>query len=168
MPVDIFPDIAIPIIAVNFNYAGMSPDDMSGRITAQLERYATTIVNDIEHVESQSYAGMTVIKLFFQPGVNIDLAMSQVTAYGQTALRQMPPGAQPPLIMKYNASSVPDPAAGHVQRQAHRGAAVRLRQPGDPLADRDHRRRVRFPTPSVARPARCRSICGPMPCGRRV
>ncbi|HTC51433.1 MAG TPA: efflux RND transporter permease subunit [Steroidobacteraceae bacterium] len=107
MPVDIFPDIAIPIIAVNFNYTGMSPDDMSGRITAQLERYATTIVNDIEHVESESYPGMAVIKLFFQPGVNIDLAMSQVTAYGQTALRNMPPGAQPPLILKYNASSVP-------------------------------------------------------------
>jgi multidrug efflux pump subunit AcrB len=107
MPVDIFPDIAIPIIAVNFNYTGMSPEDISGRITAQLERYATTIVNDIEHVESESYPGMAVIKLFFQPGVNIDLAMSQVTAYGQTALRNMPPGALPPLILKYNASSVP-------------------------------------------------------------
>ena len=107
MPVDIFPDIAIPVIAVNFNYAGMSPDDMAGRITSQLERYATTIVNDIEHVESQSYTGMAVIKLFFQPGVNIDLAMSQVTAYGQTALRNMPPGALPPLILKYSASSVP-------------------------------------------------------------
>jgi CzcA family heavy metal efflux pump len=107
MPVDIFPDIAIPVIAVNFNYTGMSPDDVAGRITSQLERYATTIVNDIEHVESQSYTGMTVIKLFFQPGVNIDLAMSQVTAYGQTALRNMPPGAQPPLILKYSASSVP-------------------------------------------------------------
>src|SRR5665213_2629370 len=107
MPVDIFPDIAIPIIAVNFNYAGMSPDDISGRISAQFERYATTIVNDIEHVEAQSYPGITVIKLFFQPGVNIDLAMSQVTAYGQTVLRQMPPGATPPLIMKYSAASVP-------------------------------------------------------------
>ena len=107
MPVDIFPDIAIPIIAVNFNYTGMSPDDMSGRVTAQLERYATTIVNDIEHVESESYPGIAVIKLFFQPGVNIDLAMSQVTAYGQTALRNMPPGELPPLILKYNASSVP-------------------------------------------------------------
>jgi CzcA family heavy metal efflux pump len=107
MPVDIFPDIGIPIIAVNFNYTGMSPDDMSGRITSQLERYATTIVNDIEHVESESYSGITVIKLFFQPGVNIDLAMSQVTAYGQTVLRQMPPGVVPPLVMKYEASSVP-------------------------------------------------------------
>jgi CzcA family heavy metal efflux pump len=107
MPVDIFPDIAIPVIAVNFSYTGMSPDDIAGRIAAQLERYASTIVNDIEHVESQNYNGISVIKLFFQPGVNIDLAMSQVTAYGQTALRQMPPGALPPLILKYSASSVP-------------------------------------------------------------
>ncbi|HEX3838880.1 MAG TPA: efflux RND transporter permease subunit [Steroidobacteraceae bacterium] len=107
MPVDIFPDIAIPVIAVNFNYGGMSPDDISGRITSQIERYATTIVNDIEHVESQNYSGIAVIKLFFQPGVNIDLAMSQVTAYGQTVLKQMPPGTVAPLVMKYNASSVP-------------------------------------------------------------
>ena len=107
MPVDIFPDIAIPVIAVNFNYTGMSPDDISGRITAQLERYATTIINDIEHVESQNYPGIAVIKLYFQPGVNIDLAMSQVTSYGQTALKNMPPGVVPPLVMKFNASSVP-------------------------------------------------------------
>ena len=107
MPTDIFPDIGIPIIAVNFNYAGMSADEMAGRMTAQVERYATTIINDIEHVESTTYPGMAVIKLYFQPGVNIDLAMSQTTAFGQTALRQMPPGAQPPLILKYNASSVP-------------------------------------------------------------
>jgi multidrug efflux pump subunit AcrB len=80
---------------------------MSGRITAQIERYATTIVNDIEHVESQTYPGMSVIKLFFQPGVDINLAMAQVTAFGQLSLRQMPPGIQPPLILKYNASSVP-------------------------------------------------------------
>ena len=107
MPTDIFPDIGIPIIAVNFQYAGMSADEMAGRMTAQVERYATTIINDIEHVESQTYPGVTVIKLFFQPGVNIDLAMSQTTAFGQTALRQMPPGSQPPLVLKYNASSVP-------------------------------------------------------------
>src|ERR1700749_3891394 len=107
MAVDIFPDIAIPVIAVNFQYTGMSPDDMAGRITAQIERYATTIVNDIEHVESESYPGSCVIKIFFQPGVDINLAMAQVTAFGQLSLRNMPPGIQPPLILKYNASSVP-------------------------------------------------------------
>jgi multidrug efflux pump subunit AcrB len=107
MPTDIFPDIRIPIIAVTFQYAGMAPDEVSGRITAQIERYATTIVNDIEHVESQSYPGVAVIKLFFQPGTDINLAMAQVTAFAQLSLRNMPPGIQPPLILKYNASSVP-------------------------------------------------------------
>src|SRR5262249_48887160 len=107
MPTDIFPNIRIPIIGVTFQYAGMPPDEMSGRITAQIERYATTIVNDIEHVESQTYPGVTVIKLFFQPGVDINLAMAQVTAFGQQSLRNMPPGTQPPLILKYNASTVP-------------------------------------------------------------
>jgi multidrug efflux pump subunit AcrB len=107
MPTDIFPDIRIPVIAVTFQYTGMPPDEMAGRITAQIERYATTIVNDIEHVESQTYPGMAVIKLFFQPGVDINLAMAQVTAFGQLSLRVMPPGIQPPLILKYNASSVP-------------------------------------------------------------
>ncbi|HTX23460.1 MAG TPA: efflux RND transporter permease subunit [Steroidobacteraceae bacterium] len=107
MPTDIFPEIRIPIIAVTFQYAGMPPDEMAGRITGQIERYATTLVNDIEHVESQSYDGMTVIKLFFQPGVDINLAMAQVTAFSEISLKQMPPGIQPPLILKYNASSVP-------------------------------------------------------------
>lgn len=107
MPTDIFPDIKIPVIAVTFNYSGMPPDEMSGRITAQIERYATTIINDIEHVESQTYPGASVIKLFFQPGVDINLAMAQATAFGQLSLKQMPPGTQPPLILKYNAATVP-------------------------------------------------------------
>jgi multidrug efflux pump subunit AcrB len=107
MPTDIFPDIRIPVISMSFNYSGMSPDEMAGRITAQIERYATTIINDIEHVESQTYPGATVIKLFFQPGVDINLAMAQATAFGQISLKQMPPGTQPPLILKYSASSVP-------------------------------------------------------------
>ena len=107
MPTDIFPDIKIPVIAVTFNYAGMPPDEMSGRITSQIERYATTIINDIEHVESQTYPGASVIKLFFQPGVDINLAMAQATAFGQLSLKQMPPGTQPPLILKYNAATVP-------------------------------------------------------------
>ncbi len=107
MPTDIFPEIRIPIIAVTFTYSGMPPDEMSGRITGQIERYVTTLVNDVQHVESQSYPGMTVIKLFFQPGVNLNLAMSQVVAFSELSLKQMPPGIQPPLILEYNASSVP-------------------------------------------------------------
>ncbi|HVY82172.1 MAG TPA: efflux RND transporter permease subunit, partial [Steroidobacteraceae bacterium] len=107
MPTDIFPDIKIPVIALTFQYSGMAPDEMAGRITGQIERYVTTIVNDVEHVESTTYPGVAVIKIFFQPGVDINLAMSQVTAFGQTNLKQMPPGTTPPLILKYNASSVP-------------------------------------------------------------
>ena len=107
MPTDIFPDIGIPVIAISYQYTGMAPDELAGRITSQIERYATTIINDIEHVESQSYAGITVIKIFFQPGVDINLAMAQATAFGQLSLKQMPPGVQPPLILKYSASSVP-------------------------------------------------------------
>jgi multidrug efflux pump subunit AcrB len=107
MATDIFPDIKIPIIAVTFQYTGIPPDEMTGRITAQIERYATTIINDIEHVESTTYPGVSVIKLFFQPGVDINLAMAQVTAFGQQSLKNMPPGTQPPLILKYNAATVP-------------------------------------------------------------
>jgi multidrug efflux pump subunit AcrB len=107
MPTDIFPDIRIPVIGITFSYSGISPEEMSGRITTPIERYATTIVNDIEHVESQTYPGVAVIKVFFQPRVDINLAMAQVTAFAQTALRQMPPGTTPPLILKYSASSVP-------------------------------------------------------------
>jgi CzcA family heavy metal efflux pump len=107
MPTDIFPEIRIPVIAITFQYAGIAPDEMAGRITGQIERYVTTIVNDVEHVESQTYPGVTVIKVFFQPGVDINLAMAQVTAFAQSNLRQMPPGTTPPLILKFNASSVP-------------------------------------------------------------
>jgi multidrug efflux pump subunit AcrB len=107
MPTDIFPDIHIPVIGITFQYSGISPDEMAGRITTPIERYITTIVNDVEHVESQTYPGNAVIKVFFQPGVDINLAMSQVTAFAQSVLKQMPPGVTPPLILKYSASSVP-------------------------------------------------------------
>jgi CzcA family heavy metal efflux pump len=107
MATDIFPDIRIPVIGVVFNYTGLPPDEISGRITSNFERPVTTIVNDVEHVESTSYPGVTVIKVFFQPGVDINLAMSQITAFCQTTLRNMPAGSQPPLILKYNASTVP-------------------------------------------------------------
>lgn len=107
MPTDIFPDIRIPVIGVVYNYAGLPPDEVAGRITSQFERPLTTLVNDVEHVESTSYPGVTVIKVFFQPGVDINLAMAQVVAFAQITLRSMPPGIQPPLVLKYNASTVP-------------------------------------------------------------
>jgi CzcA family heavy metal efflux pump len=106
-PVDIFPDIRIPVIAVAWQYSGLSPADMSSRIVTNHERMLTTTVNDIEHIESQSLQGIGIIKIFFQPGTDIRIATSQVTSASQTVLRQMPPGVTPPLILNYNASTVP-------------------------------------------------------------
>ena len=106
MPTDIFPDIDIPVIAVVWNYAGLPPDEMDKRIVANYERGLTTTVNDIEHIESQSLAGIAVVKIFFQPGAKIEAATAQVTAISQTSLRQLPPGATPPLIIRYSASNV--------------------------------------------------------------
>ncbi len=106
-PTDIFPDIRIPVIAVAFQYTGLPPDQMAGRITTLYERVLTTTVNDIEHIEANSYAGFGIIKIFFQPGVNVATANAQVTAISQTVLKQMPAGTTPPLILNYNASTVP-------------------------------------------------------------
>jgi multidrug efflux pump subunit AcrB len=106
-PTDIFPNINIPVVSVIFNYAGLPPHEVATRITAQFERAATTTVNDIEHIESQSLNGEAIIKLFFQPKVNINGAVAQVTAIAQTMLRNLPPGSTPPLVITYNASSVP-------------------------------------------------------------
>ncbi len=106
-PTDIFPNIDIPVITVIWNYNGLPAEEMASRITVNFERVVTITVNDIEHIESQSLGGIAVIKIFFHPHTKIDLAMSQVTAVSQTVLRGYPPGTQPPLIMSYNASSVP-------------------------------------------------------------
>ena len=107
MPVDIFPYIDIPVVSVVWSYPGVSPEDMEKRIVTVSERAMTTTVNDIEHIESQSYNGVAVIKLFFQPNVKVELAIAQVTAIMQTILRALPPGIFPPNILKYDASSVP-------------------------------------------------------------
>jgi CzcA family heavy metal efflux pump len=106
-PTDIFPNINIPIVSVVWTYTGLPPDEMGDRITSVFERAVTTTVNDIEHMESQSLNGVSVVKIFFQPGVNVPLAISQVTAISQTMLRQLPPGTTPPLVLSYSASSVP-------------------------------------------------------------
>jgi multidrug efflux pump subunit AcrB len=107
MPTDIFPNIDIPVISVVFNYGGLSPEEMEKRIITNFERITTTVVNDVEHVESQSLMGMGVVKIFLQPGANVDGATAQVTAAAQTAVRQMPPGTTPPLVVRYSASNVP-------------------------------------------------------------
>jgi multidrug efflux pump subunit AcrB len=106
-PTDIFPNIDIPVVSVVFSYTGLPPDEMSGRIVTYYERALTTSVNDIEHIESQSIPNYGIIKIFFQPTVNINAALAQVSAMSQTVLKQMPAGVTPPTILSFNASSVP-------------------------------------------------------------
>ncbi|HDS1123790.1 TPA: efflux RND transporter permease subunit [Stenotrophomonas maltophilia] len=106
-PTDVFPDIGIPVIAVVWQYTGLSPDAMAGRVISPYERALSTTVNDIAHIESQSLAGMGVVKVFFQPGVDIRTANAQITAISQTIVKQMPAGMTPPLILNYSASTVP-------------------------------------------------------------
>src|ERR1700733_6735886 len=106
-PTDIFPNINIPVIAVIWNFSGLNPVEMEGRLTSVFERVATTTVNDIEHIESLSVNGTSIVKIFLQPYANVTTGVAQTTAVGQTILRQMPPGVTPPLILTYSASSVP-------------------------------------------------------------
>jgi CzcA family heavy metal efflux pump len=106
-PTDIFPAIRIPVVSVVWTYNGLPPDDMSGRVVYYYERTLTTQVNDIQHIESQSLPGYGVVKIFFQPNVNISAALAQVTAASQTVLKLLPPGITPPYVLSYNASSVP-------------------------------------------------------------
>src|ERR1017187_558018 len=106
-PVDIFPDINIPVISVVWSYTGLAPGEMADRIVTNSERGFTVVVNDIEHQESQSLNGIAVIKIFFRPGVNISMAMTQVTGMCQTVLRGLPPGTTPPLVVTYSASTTP-------------------------------------------------------------
>jgi multidrug efflux pump subunit AcrB len=106
-PVDIFPNINIPVVSIIWNYAGFSPKEMEGHIVSITERALTTTVNDIEHIESTSLNGVAVVKVYFHPNVKIDMAVAQITAVSQTQLRQLPQGTTPPLILQYSASSVP-------------------------------------------------------------
>jgi CzcA family heavy metal efflux pump len=106
-PKDIFPYIDIPVVTIVWSYTGLTPNEMEGRIVTVCERALSTTVNDIEHTESESYQGVSVIKVYFQPTVKVELAVSQVTAIVQTILRVLPPGSFPPNIIKYDASSVP-------------------------------------------------------------
>jgi multidrug efflux pump subunit AcrB len=107
MPVDIFPYIDIPVVSVVWSYSGLSPEEMEKRMVTSFERAMTTTVNDIEHIESQSFSGVSVVRVYFQPNAKVELALGQVTAIAQTLLRIFPPGTTPPNIVKYDASSVP-------------------------------------------------------------
>src|SRR6202140_5219455 len=106
-PTDIFPNIDIPVVSVVFSYTGLPPDDMAGGIVTFYERALTTSGNDIEHIESQSVPPYGIIKIFFQPTVNINAALAEVSAMSQTVLKQMPAGITPRLILSFNPSSVP-------------------------------------------------------------
>jgi multidrug efflux pump subunit AcrB len=106
-PKDIYPYINIPVVTIVWSYNGLPPEEMEGRIVTICERALTTTVNDIEHTQSESYQGVAVIRVFFQPNVKVELALSQITAIVQTILRVLPPGTFPPNILKYDASSVP-------------------------------------------------------------
>src|SRR5271163_4236164 len=106
-PTDIFPDVDIPVIAVAFAYTGLNPEEMEGRITTVFERLVTTVTNDVEHIESTTINGQAIVRIFLQPGANVDRATAQITAGAQTILRFLPPGTQPPVMINYSASTVP-------------------------------------------------------------
>jgi len=107
MPTDIFPNINIPVVTVVWTYSGMSADQIANRIVTNSERFLTSAVNDIDHIESQSLVGIAIIKVYFYPGADIGAAIGQISAGSQTQLRSLPPGTFPPIIIRYNASSVP-------------------------------------------------------------
>jgi multidrug efflux pump subunit AcrB len=106
-PTDIFPNIGIPVVAAVWTYNGLTPEDMSGRVIYYYERSLTTTVGNIEHIESESLYGRGIVKIYFQPGTDVAAAQAQVTAVSQTVLKQLPAGITPPLVLSYNASSVP-------------------------------------------------------------
>src|SRR6266481_1177526 len=106
-PTDIFPNINIPVVAVAWQFTGLNPEEMEGRFTTGFERILTTVVDNIEHIESTTINGQAIIKIFLQPNASLDTANAQITAVSQVALRQLPTGAQPPIILNFSASSVP-------------------------------------------------------------
>src|ERR1700760_257363 len=106
-PTDIFPNIDIPVVSVAWTYTGLNPEEIEGRLTTPYEKVLTTLVDNIEHIESTSYNGEAVVKVFLQPGASLDTANAQITAASQYALRQLPPGVLPPQVINFSASSVP-------------------------------------------------------------
>jgi multidrug efflux pump subunit AcrB len=106
-PTDIFPNINIPVVSIIWTYNGMVPRDIADRIVSVTERNLTTVVDNIEHIESQSLYGIAVVKVFIQPSASLDRAIAQITASSQTQLKQLAPGTTPPLIIAYSASNVP-------------------------------------------------------------
>src|SRR6202795_2391759 len=106
-PTDIFPNINIPVVSIGWTYTGLDPEELDGRLTSPYEKALTTLVDNIQHIESTTYNGTAVVKVFLQPGASLDTANAQVTALSQFELRQLPPGTLPPEIINFSASSVP-------------------------------------------------------------
>jgi multidrug efflux pump subunit AcrB len=106
-PTDIFPNINIPVVSIGWTYTGLNPEELEGRLTTPYEKAMTTLVDNIQHIESTTYNGEAVVKVFLQPGASLDTANAQVTAASQFTLRQLPPGTLPPQNINYSASSVP-------------------------------------------------------------
>jgi multidrug efflux pump subunit AcrB len=106
-PKDIFPDINIPVVAAIWNFTGMPADDFANRITSPFERILTTVVNDIEHIESTSYNGIGVVKIYLQPNASVPVAMAQVNSASEAVLKLLPPGETPPILLNFSASNVP-------------------------------------------------------------
>src|SRR5271155_5793606 len=106
-PTDIFPNINIPVISVGWTYTGLNPEELEGRLTTPYEKALSTLVDNIQHIESTTYNGSAVVKIYLQPGASLDTANAQVTAASQYLLRQLPPGILPPQILNFSASSVP-------------------------------------------------------------
>ena len=171
MPTDIFPYIDIPVVSVVWTYTGMSPEEMAERIVTVDERAMTTTVNDIEHMESTSYTGTAVIRMFFQPNVKVELAIAQITALSQTILRPLPPGTFPPNIVTYDASSVPILQLALQSDTLERGGALRLRpelhpHPACHRTGRPSPCRMaanRGPSWSISTPPRCTPTISPPP-----
>ena len=136
-PTDIFPDIDIPVIAVAWTYTGLNPEEMEGRLTTVYERSLTTLVDNIQHIESTSYDGIAMVKIYLQPNASLDTANAQVTAASQQLLRQMPPGTQPPQILNYSASSVPILQLG-LSGSGHVGAGAERHRPELPANPTGH------------------------------
>ena len=163
---DIFPNIKIPIAAVIWRYNGILPEEIANRIVLFSERIAQTTVNDVEHTESQSVNGTAVVKYFFQPDVDQDLSLAQITAVSQVQLAFSPPGTTPPFILSYNASSVPILQLALSSDYAARSANLRSGQYHPAHAIGDRRRAPPCPFPSAASSARCRSISIRRRCAR--
>jgi multidrug efflux pump subunit AcrB len=106
-PTDIFPDVDVPVVGVSWSYAGLSPQQMEDRVVTGFERFMSKVVDNIEHVESQTVAGRSVTKVFFQPGTDVHVALTQITAASQSIIKLMPLGISPPIIVTYSASAVP-------------------------------------------------------------